>query len=29
VRNELYNPDGPPMTATSDLGVGDRTFDSI
>jgi ubiquinone/menaquinone biosynthesis C-methylase UbiE len=29
VRNELYNPDAPPMTAESDLGVADRTFDVI
>jgi SAM-dependent methyltransferase len=29
VKNELYNPDAPPMTETTDLGVGDRTFDVI
>lgn len=29
VRNELYNPDAPPMTAESDLGVADRNFDVI
>lgn len=29
VRNELYNPDAPPMTESTDLGVGDRTFDLI
>jgi cyclopropane fatty-acyl-phospholipid synthase-like methyltransferase len=29
VRNELYNPDAPPMTAESDLGVADRMFDVI
>ena len=29
VRNELYNPDAPPMTAETDLGVADRTFDVI
>jgi SAM-dependent methyltransferase len=29
VRNELYNPDAPPMTERTDLGVGDRTFDVV
>jgi SAM-dependent methyltransferase len=29
VRNEAYNPDAPPMTADTDLGLGDRTFDLI
>lgn len=29
VRNELYNPGAPPMTADADIGVGDRTFDLI
>jgi SAM-dependent methyltransferase len=29
VSNELYNPDAPPMTANTDLGVGGRTFDII
>jgi len=29
VRNELYNPDAPPMTPETDLGVADRTFDVI
>jgi SAM-dependent methyltransferase len=29
VHNELYNPDAPPMSASTDLGVGDRTFDLI
>ena len=29
VRNELYNPDAPPMTEHTDLGVGDRRFDVI
>jgi SAM-dependent methyltransferase len=29
VHNDLYNPDGAPMTADTDLGVGDRTFDII
>lgn len=29
VRNELYNPDAPPMTEDTDLGVGDQTFDVI
>jgi SAM-dependent methyltransferase len=29
VRNELYNPDAPPMTPETDLGVADRTFDLI
>jgi SAM-dependent methyltransferase len=29
VRNELYNPDAPPMTERTDLGVGDRRFDVI
>jgi SAM-dependent methyltransferase len=29
VRNELYNPEAPPMTAASDLGVGPRRFDLI
>jgi SAM-dependent methyltransferase len=29
IRNELYNPDAPPMTEQTDLGVGDRTFDII
>src|SRR5262245_31299656 len=27
VRNDLYNPDAPPMTPDSDLGLGGRTFD--
>jgi SAM-dependent methyltransferase len=29
VRNERYNPDAPPMTEDTDLGVGDRRFDLI
>jgi SAM-dependent methyltransferase len=29
LHNALYNPDGAPMTDTSDLGVGERTFDII
>lgn len=29
VANELYNPDAPPLTAATDLGVGDRTFDLV
>src|SRR5262245_49240783 len=29
IRNELYNPDAPPMTEQTDLGVGARTFDII
>jgi SAM-dependent methyltransferase len=29
VRNELYNPDAPPMSEHSDLGVSARTFDVI
>jgi SAM-dependent methyltransferase len=29
VQNDLYNPDAPPMTAHTDLGVGHRTFDVI
>jgi SAM-dependent methyltransferase len=29
VRNDLYSPDGPPMTVGTDLGLGDRTFDVI
>jgi len=29
VRNELYNPDAPPMTLQTDFGVGERTFDVI
>jgi SAM-dependent methyltransferase len=29
VRNALYNPDAPPMTERTDLGVGDRTFDVV
>jgi SAM-dependent methyltransferase len=29
VRNELYNPNAPPMTEDIDLGVGDQTFDII
>ena len=29
VRNELYNPDAPPMTPETDLGMADRTFDVI
>jgi SAM-dependent methyltransferase len=29
VRNELYNPTAPPMTESTDLGVGTRTFDVI
>jgi SAM-dependent methyltransferase len=29
VRNDLYNPDAPPMTVGTDLGLGDRTFDVI
>ena len=29
LRNDLYNPGGAPMSASSDLGVGDRTFDII
>lgn len=29
VRNELYNPEAPVMTAASDIGVGQRTFDVI
>ncbi len=29
VRNELYNPDAPPMTENTDLGVGGETFDVI
>lgn len=29
VRNELYNPDAPPMTPDTNLGVGDRDFDVI
>lgn len=29
VCNELYNPDAPPMTAATDLGVGPRRFDLV
>ncbi|MGH9227195.1 MAG: class I SAM-dependent methyltransferase [Acidimicrobiales bacterium] len=29
VRNERYNPDAPPMTEHTDLGVGERRFDVI
>jgi SAM-dependent methyltransferase len=29
VRNELYNPDAPPMKADTDLGIGRRSFDLI
>ena len=29
VRNALYNPDAPPMTTTTDLGIGAQTFDLI
>jgi len=29
VRNELYNPDAPPMTADTDLGIGAQSFDLI
>jgi SAM-dependent methyltransferase len=29
VRNCRYNPDAPPMTEGTDLGIGDRTFDVI
>src|SRR4029450_10916443 len=29
VQNDLYNPDAPPMTAHTGLGVGHRTFDVI
>lgn len=29
VRNERYNPDAPPMTEDTDLGVGDRRFHLI
>jgi SAM-dependent methyltransferase len=29
VRNELYNPDAPPMSENTDLGIGTQTFDII
>jgi SAM-dependent methyltransferase len=29
VRNELYNPDAAPMTASTDIGIGPRRFDLV